>query len=258
MHHWTNRRKASLIIHTIVVLIPLTFSTAAALFFWKGLFQSWLIAIPLVLAIDILSLLGLALFIGRVASPFQALRHVLPFVSVVPLGYEMWLALAPHNDMWIAASVAVVVTAILVAIAQRCYVTIERLFVDPVVAAREYAQDRMQHIATELAQVQELNSIVDQFVSDRLAYHGVSLRHDDAPDVRHDAPQLTHDDTDDAPFSLEALLNLAPPDTAAPLDDAARLDLARRLRQQGKPWRTVAREVGVSDATLRRKLLKEG
>jgi hypothetical protein len=38
------------------------------------------------------------------------------------------------------------------------------------------------------------------------------------------------------------------------LDDTDKLELARKLRQEGKSWREVARIVGMSDATLRRRL----
>lgn len=253
MTHWTTRRRWSLAIHTIIVLIPLTFSTVAALFFWQWLFQSWLIAGALVTVIDVLSLLGLALFIWRVPSPFQHLRHVLPFVSVVPLGYELWQQLAAHNGLWLTASVSVVVTAVLVGVAQRCYVTIEELFIDPTEAAEEKAveqigrasramQMQVAHLTVTLDTLGEMEQTATRAIDTWTRSGRVTI-------ARSAPPQLPDDDA-----LLDTLLALAPDDTGVPLSDASRLDLARRLRQQGKPWRTVAREVGVSDATLRRKL----
>jgi hypothetical protein len=142
LQHWTNRRKASLIIHSIVVLIPFTFSTGAAALFWHGLFRSWWIAVPITAVIDGLALLGLALFICRVPSPFQWLRHVLPFISVVPLGYEALLLLYAYNDALLSAVIASIVIAVMVYVAHRCFATIEGLFVSPMAAAIELADER--------------------------------------------------------------------------------------------------------------------
>lgn len=142
MKHWTNRRKASLVIHAIVVLIPLVFGTVSALLFWQRLFDSWLVAVPMVAVIDVLALLGLVLFICRIESPFVWLRHALPFVSIVPLGAELWQLLTPHNDIWVTGIVTVLATAVMVGVAWRCYVTIERLFVDPVTAATELLHEQ--------------------------------------------------------------------------------------------------------------------
>lgn len=142
MNLWTTRRKASLAVHSTIVLIPFVFGTVSALFFWQGLFQSWLIAAPMVAVIDVLALLGLVLFICRIESPFAVLRHALPFVSIVPLGIELWQLLTPHNAWWVTAPVTLLATGILVGVAWRCYTTIERLFVDPTVAAAELLEEQ--------------------------------------------------------------------------------------------------------------------
>lgn len=150
--HWTNRRKASLIIHSAVVLIPLIFGTLSALLFWESLFKSWWIAVPMVAVIDVLALLGLVLFICRIESPFVHLRHALPFVSIVPLGIELWRLLTPHNDIWVTGVVTVLATAIMVGVAWRCYVTIERLFVDPLTAAAEQMQEQADIAQQQMTQ----------------------------------------------------------------------------------------------------------
>lgn len=142
MQNWTTRRRASLIIHALVVLIPFVFSAGSAVLFWYSLFRSWWVAGSLVTVIDGLALLGLVLFICRVPSPFQALRHVLPFVSVVPLGYELLTALSAHNNVWLSAIVSGIVTAVMVAVAWQCFRTIEQLFVDPLTAAMELAEEQ--------------------------------------------------------------------------------------------------------------------
>lgn len=42
-----------------------------------------------------------------------------------------------------------------------------------------------------------------------------------------------------------------------PRDHAARLDAARQLRLQQRSWRSIAQDVGIPEATLRRKLALE-
>jgi hypothetical protein len=157
VQHWTNRRKASLAIHVMVVLIPLVFGTISALLFWHGLFKSWWVAAPMVAVIDVLALLGLILFICRIESPFVVLRHALPFVSIVPLGVELWQLLTPHNTLWVTVPVTVLSTAIMVGVAWRCYVTIERLFVDPVTAAAELMQE--QALAARQRMTQQVQAL---------------------------------------------------------------------------------------------------
>lgn len=157
MNYWTNRRKASLIVHSTIVLIPLLFGTISALHFWYGLFQSWWVAAPMVAVIDVLALLGLILFICRIESPFVWLRHALPFVSIVPLGVELWQLLTPHNTLWVTVPVTVLATAIMVGVAWRCYVTIERLFVDPLTAAAELMQE--QALAARQRMTQQVQAL---------------------------------------------------------------------------------------------------
>lgn len=165
MNHWTTKRKASFIIHTLIVLVPFTFSTASAVLFWFGLFQSWLVAVPMVAVLDVLALIGLVLYIVQIESPFAHLRHALPFVSIVPLGLELYTMLE-HNGFGVAVGVALVATSVLVAIAWQCFRTIERLFIDPVDAAREQAQARLQTLAIAQAQLLETRAITEQFVQE--------------------------------------------------------------------------------------------
>lgn len=157
MSNWTNRRKASLAFHAVVVLIPLIFGTISALLFWQSLFQSWLVAVPMVAVIDALALAGLVLFICKIESPFARLRHALPFVSIVPLGIELWRLLTPHNVLWVVATITILATAIMVGVAWRCYVTIERLFIDPVAAAAEQMQE--QALAARQRMTQQVEAL---------------------------------------------------------------------------------------------------
>lgn len=188
MGNWTTKRKASFIIHTLIVAVPFTFSTASAVLFWYGLFQSWLVAVPMVAVLDILALIGLVLYIVQIESPFVHLRHALPFVSIVPLGLELYTLLA-HNGFGVAVGVALAATSALVAIAWQCFRTIERLFIDPVDAAREQAQARLQALAIAQAQLLETRAITEQFVQE-WTRGNTSRRTVSVQPVVQDAPQI--------------------------------------------------------------------
>jgi hypothetical protein len=170
MKYWTVKRKASFAIHTAVVSVPFGFSTVSALLFWRALFASWWLAVPMVVVIDVLALLGLVLYIAGIASPFVWLRHALPFISIVPLGLELYTLLT-HNGVIVSGVVTILVTTIMVAIAWKCFTTIERLFIDPIEAARERAREQVSEFTRTLAQLQEMNNIVDTFAVERMRYH---------------------------------------------------------------------------------------
>ena len=216
MTHWSTKRKLSLAIHATVVLIPFGFSTVSALLFWHVLFGSWLLAAPMVAVIDVLALLGLVLFVAKIESPFVVLRHALPFISIVPLGLELFGLLA-HNAAWVQWTVTIAASAILVAIAWQCFATIERLFIDPIDAAREKARQQAHALTLSLAQLREYESAADDFALERLQYR---------------MPQVTV-------ATLE-------PESAAPV-------LALSKSQQVKQ---LASERGVSESTIWRKIAK--
>jgi hypothetical protein len=58
-----------------------------------------------------------------------------------------------------------------VVIAWQCFRTIERLFIDPMEAAKEKAHEQVAAFRLELAQHEEMSLIVDAFVRERLNYH---------------------------------------------------------------------------------------
>lgn len=174
MSYWTKRRWVSLAVHVAFVSVPFTLSTISALLFWHAMFQDWALAVPMVLVVEVLALAGLVLYLTGIESPFVSLRHLLPFISIVPLGREFYLQLR-HNDAWVAWSLTVATTLILVAIAWQCFRTIERLFIPPVEAAKEKARAQVGALAVTLAQLNEMNGIVDGFVVERMRYHAPSL-----------------------------------------------------------------------------------
>lgn len=164
MNNWTRPRWASFIVHVAFVSVPFVASSVSALLLWHSLFNSWWLAVPAVLVVDVLALTGLVLYIARVPSPFVPLRLALPFVSIVPLGRELYLLLS-HNGPLIAVGVTLLATGVLTAIAWKCFGTIERLFIPPVEAAREKAREQLSHLTVELAQLSEKNAVVEEFVT---------------------------------------------------------------------------------------------
>lgn len=174
MKHWSRTRRISLAIHVLFVSVPFFASSVSALLLWQALFNSWWLAVPMMLVIDVLALTGLILTIARIPSPFVPLRHVLPFISIIPLGRELYLLLQ-HNSTAIAGAVTIAVTALFVAIAWQCFGTIERLFVSPVEAARERAQEQLAGLTVQLAQLTEANEMVGDFVTAWKEHQGTAI-----------------------------------------------------------------------------------
>lgn len=166
MTHWTKQRRLSFYFHAGMVLIPFTFSTVSAGAFWYNLFQNAVIAGALVIVVDILALSGLILYIARIESPFQSLRHVLPVVSVVPLGLELWSLLAKQNA-YIAGAITAIVTSIMVVVAWQCFTTIERQFIPPLDAAREKAEQDVKALLLTMEQLRVVSAAVEAFRSDQ-------------------------------------------------------------------------------------------
>lgn len=162
MTHWTFKRKASFWTHTGIVIVPFSFSAVSAWLFWYGLFQDGVIATSMIVVVDALALTGLILYIARISSPFQILRHALPFVSIVPLGIELYGVLEP-NGWGLAALIAILATVIMVTVAALCFRTIEQLFIPPLDAAREKAVHDVQALVLTMEQLKVVSDAVDVF-----------------------------------------------------------------------------------------------
>lgn len=174
MTHWTMQRKASFFVHAYFVAVPFGLSTGAALAFWHDMFGLWVLAILMVATVEVLALTGLVLFVVGIPSPFVGLRHLLPFISIVPLGRELYILLA-HNGPGLAGVLTCVAVSILVVISWQCFRTIERLFIPADQAAREKAREQVGTFTRHLAQLEEMNSIVDGFVVERMRYHAPTV-----------------------------------------------------------------------------------
>jgi len=162
MKNWTLKRRLSFWIHSTIVIVPFLFSTVSAWLFWYGLFDDGVIASAMIVVIDALALIGLIMYITRIESPFQVLRHALPFVSIVPLGVELYRVLEP-NGQTLAVTVAIVSTAIMVTVAALCFRTIERLFIPPLDAAREKAEQDVAALTLTMEQLSVVSKAVAVF-----------------------------------------------------------------------------------------------
>jgi hypothetical protein len=162
MKHWTAKRKVSFWVHVGFVSIPFGISTVSAFLLWQSLFNSGWLAFALVAVVEILSLTGLVLYIARIQSPFHVLRLALPFISVVPLCWELY-QLLKHNEGWTPVVATGIVAVILIAVSHQCFTTIENLFIDPVAAAHERAAERVASMEYELAELQKRQQLVVGF-----------------------------------------------------------------------------------------------
>lgn len=108
MKNWSNRRKASLAIHGVIAAVLLVWSIDASITFWKAVYKDDLFSYGTVFIVDLMALVGMGLRISKIESPFQWLRHLLPFVSVLPLSNELYAQfaqLAAFNRVALTASV---------------------------------------------------------------------------------------------------------------------------------------------------------
>ncbi len=232
MTYWTRARWASLGIHAGIVTIPFTISAVSAFLFWQRLFNSALLAGVMVSVVDILALLGLVLFIAGIASPFQALRHLLPFVSILPLGLELHALLA-HNGAPIAIAVSVAVTAILVTIAWQCFRTIEALFIDPIAAAREQAHTQLRGLLVAQAQLTQIRDVSEAFAREWARPTLVSAS---------DTTPLTPTDTEPKPVSAS--------DTRGTGMSLTTARVSALAQERGVSTRTIWRKVRAGELTL--------
>lgn len=161
----TRKRKISLAVHIAFVSIPLVAGALAAVAMWYALFGSLWFAIPMVVVVEVLALAGLVLYIARIPSPFWTLRHLLPFISIVPLAYELYLLLA-KNGFATAITATTVVASILIWVAHKCYRTIEDLFIDPAQAAEELAREQVEKTSLMLHGLQAQMRLVQQHAED--------------------------------------------------------------------------------------------
>lgn len=259
MEHWTRKRKISFVVHVGFVAVPFGFSTVSAYLFWRALFNSDWLAAPMIIVVDVLALAGLVLFIAQIESPFVWLRHLLPFVSIVPLGWELYLLLE-HNGPALAWSLTLIVTTIMVAIAWQCFRAIERLFVDPIEAARERAKERVRDLDLRLAELRVMEEAAGGFVTAYLeARRGPHVEAQAAPQLPAGGTE-TEEEIRPLPKGLWPL----PPGffkgegtepRAVPQDTDLSIlkGMAAEMRAEDppRPWAAIGQIVGRSPTTVR-------
>lgn len=193
MQYWTRRRQLSFAAHITFVAVPFVCSTVSALLFWHQWFASWVAAGVLVGVIEIMALSSFVLYVARVEWPLTWLRHMLPFLSVVPLGWELYHVLLPNSGSWVAFVLSAVISAWFVFVAFVLFRSLERLFVDPVEAAGELMHERLDVVRTVVGQLMTANQEVSVFVREWTGQPNITLTAPNTPSV----PALT--DTDSQP-----------------------------------------------------------
>ena len=158
---WQRPQWASFYFHILVVAVPLLGGTVAAWLLWSVVFGPWLAAL-IVASVDLLCLAGLVLHLYRVPSPFQALRHALPFVSFVPLGWELFHLALPNVGPWAAVVAAVGLTGWAVWLDFASLQTLTGLF-DPASVASQQTTDAAQLLTSLGNAAKEANTRIDAF-----------------------------------------------------------------------------------------------
>lgn len=147
--NWTWREWASLIIHVAFGLIPLVYGTVSAWNFWFDMFGEPITPSLLVGSVEAVAFAGFLMYISSIESPFTHMRHGLPFVSVVGLGYELFKKLNENNnnDWAISIPLTITVAVIFMALLSLVYRTIENLFTDPFEKADQRVKHELQAVA---------------------------------------------------------------------------------------------------------------
>jgi hypothetical protein len=166
--YWTYRRWIGLSVHALLALVLLVWSVSSSVHFWTWAFKDPIYAIGAVACIDALALTGLVLYLARIASPLVHARHALPLVSAGPLAFDMHAQFV-HLGGWLTWGFTIGVTALLVALSFVVWRTIERSFVSPIEAAREYAEAQMHVLQVRATQLQAMQAVADSFVQQHLA-----------------------------------------------------------------------------------------
>lgn len=163
---WSHKRKISLAIHILYLSVTFFSGLGASLLLWQSWFsaldQSWLAAALVVGTLETLAVTSLVLHIARIEWPLTPLRHALPFFSIIPLGYELFLSLSATNP-WLAGCIATFLAAWFVFLSFRLLHSLEGLFIDSIEAAREQAKEEMGRVATTLARYQETKLAAESF-----------------------------------------------------------------------------------------------
>lgn len=164
----TAKRRISVVVHVMFALIPLICGTYASYEFWTFLFGpiNWGAPLIIVGVMEVLALTSMVLYIGRIEWPLSSLRHTLPFMSFLPLGWELYLLLDP-NIGWLGAGVvATGLTGWFIYLSFVLYHSLERLFISPQETAREKAQEQ----STALKVAIEQFSIVQEAAKSSLEF----------------------------------------------------------------------------------------
>jgi hypothetical protein len=152
MRNWSTKRRVSFAVHAIYVLIPAVAAIIAALRLWDELFGSMWVAIPLILCVEGIALIGFVFKLMRVESPFVPARHFVPAFSLLTLSYELGRFLVERNGWEVGLGVTALVVAVFGTLFVKSFGVIEGLVIDPVTAAEEKAREQAGAIMVQVAE----------------------------------------------------------------------------------------------------------
>lgn len=164
---WTARRKISFVFHALYALLTIGIGAASALLLWQQWFDSWWVASVIISVIEVLCILSLILHIARIEWPLSDLRHVLPFLAIVPLGVELHTLMAanPLNSGFTTFAIPGVLTIWFIWLEVKILASLEGLFISPTEAAKEHAVAEMGRIGVSLTRYQTLRDEAERFAS---------------------------------------------------------------------------------------------
>lgn len=207
---WVRARKISLAVHVLVLSLPFGTATLSSFFFWQSLFHDSGLALLIVFIAEALALSSLVLYIARISWPLAWLRHALPFISIVPLGWEMYLLLR-GNSPGIAIATSGIVTIWFVFLSFRLFRSLEDLFIDPILAAAEVEIERNEQsriaLTSALERLRLLESTRQQMWGEISGMYArsegiIDIQRPSQPKLAPPAPEATLDNKDEEIWQL--------------------------------------------------------
>jgi hypothetical protein len=166
MSKWTTRRKVSFLVHLLYILVPAVAALVASVDLWTTLFGSPWFAIPLIVCLEGVAAVGFVFHLMKVDSPFVHARHLVPAYSLVTLSYELGAFLVARNGLALGLGTTAFVVAVFGTLFVKSFGVLERIFIDPIQAARERATEQAQGILLPLAVHNAQREVFHQFTAE--------------------------------------------------------------------------------------------
>lgn len=163
-NNWTTARKVSLAVHLTVAIVIMIWSVGASITFWLSVYKDEIFAYATVFIIDFMALFGMGLRVFRIKSPIQALRLLLPYVSVIPLYIELYDQFSKLDNFY-RMILTISIVLILIVLTFFVWRTIERLFVDDLTASSEMIEDKIKQLGDTVIMLDRASTQLHNFAS---------------------------------------------------------------------------------------------